>query len=135
MPYATMQDLAARFPRDLTAAEQNAAPTMLADASFLLNIQAPGLVEAVAADNMEVSTAAMLLTVAMVKRALETQAASSATTTPGVEQVSETWGPYSRSTRYRMGSNLYLDQRELDGLLALLWPDRSTAVSMRSPGL
>jgi hypothetical protein len=77
----------------------------------------------------------MLLVVAMVKRALLAQAAQQVVN-PAVDSVSETWGTYSQSVRYRApGGYLYLYDRELDDLLGLLRGNRADAVSMRSPGL
>lgn len=135
MAYATTEDLAERFPRTLTPAETVQAETMLEDASFLLNCSAPGLMEAVEADNEDVIYAAMLLTVAMVRRALLAQAAQQAIN-PAVDQIAQTFGPYSSSIKYRNDSgNLYLYDREMDMLLGLLRGDMSAAVSMRSKGL
>lgn len=135
MAFATIDDLTARFPRALTAAEAEQAETLLKDASFLLSIEAPGVVAAVDGDDEEIAYAAKLLTVAMVKRALLAQAAQQ-TINPAVEQISQAYGPYSSSVRYRSGgANLYLYDDELEYLLALLRGDNATAVSMRSPGL
>ena len=48
---------------------------MLEDASFLLSIKVPGLQEAIDGGDEAITHAAMLLTVAMVKRSLLAQAA------------------------------------------------------------
>jgi hypothetical protein len=134
-PYATLDDLAARFPRELTSAEQDQAEVLLADASFLLSVQAPGLPAAIAGGDEAIVTAAMLLTVTMVKRALLAQAAQQ-TVNPAADQITQAWGPYSQSIKYRSpGGNLYLYDSELEYLLALLRHDVAEAVSMRSPGL
>lgn len=133
MAYATLEDLAVRFPRALTAAETAQVPTMLEDASFVLSGEAPGVQAAVDAGDESVVYMAMLLTVAMVKRALLAQEAQQSAS-PAVEQLSEAWGPYSQSVRYRSdGANLFLYARELQRLEALLGKDQ--AVSIRSPGL
>jgi hypothetical protein len=134
MAYATVDDLAARFPRALTSAEEAAAEIMLEDASFLLSIRVPGLQAAVDSEDEVITNAAMLTTVAMVKRALLSQAAQQ-TGQPGVDQVSQQFGPYSSTVKYRSDSgDLYLYASELDYLLGLLRDDPATAVSMRSPG-
>jgi hypothetical protein len=135
MAYATLQELTDRFPRALTAAETAQAPTMLDDASFLLSVKVPGLQEAIDGGDETITTAAMLLTVAMVKRALLAQAASQ-TVNPAIDSLAQTFGPYSSSVKYRSpGGDLYLYDNELEYLLALLRGDMADAVSMRSPGL
>lgn len=133
--YATMDDLVARFPRALTDAETTQAEeVMLADASFLLSIRIPGLQEAIDKGDETITHEAMLLTVAMVRRALLTQAAQQ-TVNPGVDQVSQTFGPYSSSVKYRSSDgNLWLYASEFEDLLALLRDDTAAAVSMRSRG-
>lgn len=134
MAYATTDDLVARFPRELTTLESSQVETMLDDASFLLDLKAPGLSAAVESGDEDITYAAMLLTVTMVKRSLLTQAAQQ-NANPAVEQVAEAWGPYSQSVRYRSpGGNLFLYDSELEQLLALLRGEAAAAVSMRSPG-
>jgi hypothetical protein len=136
MAYAVLADLEApgRFPRALTAEEIAAVPTMMEDASFLLSVKVPGLQEAIDGGNETVTTAAMLLTVAMVRRALLAQAAQQ-TISPGVESLSEAWGPYNRSTKYRSDNgNLFAYDSELEYLLELVTGVSATAVSIRSPG-
>jgi hypothetical protein len=131
--YATTDDLAARYA--LTPAEQAQAEVMLDDASFLLSTKVPGLQEAIDAGDEAITHAAMLTTVAMVKRALQAQAAQQ-TNNPMVDQVSQAFGPYSQSVKYRTDDgSLYLYASELESLLGLLRGDVSAAVSMRSPGL
>jgi hypothetical protein len=133
--YATVGDLTSRFPRDLTGIEEGQVPTMLQDASFLLSVKAPGLQAAVDGGDEVITQAAMLLTVAMVKRALLAQAAQQAVN-PAVDQVAEAWGPYSQSVKYRSDNgNLFLYGSELDYLLGLIRGDQAAAVSIRSPGL
>lgn len=133
--YATMQDLTDRFPRALTAPEAAQAPLMLEDASFLLSVRAPGVQAAVDAGDETITHAAMLLTVAMVRRALLAQAASQ-TVNPGLESLAQTFGPYSSSVKYRSDDgNLFLYDSELEYLRGLLRGDISAAVSIRSRGL
>src|ERR1700752_329127 len=130
-----MQDLTERFPRALTAAETAQAPIMLDDASFLLSIKAPGLQEALDGGDETITHAAMLTTVGMVSRALQARAAQQ-TFNPAIDQIGQTWGPYSQNIKYRSDNdNLFLYGSELDSLLRLLRGDASDAVSMRSPGL
>lgn len=135
-PYATIDDLVPeRFPRALTPAETAQVPTMMADASFLLATKVPGLDAAIQGGNTVLEHAAMLTTVAMVKRSLLAQAAQR-TVDPAVDQVSEAWGPYSQSIKYRSDSgNLWITNGDWDYLFGLLRGDMTQAVSMRSPGL
>jgi hypothetical protein len=129
--YAELDDLIARFPRDLTDAEEEAAPTLLGDASFWLGVWVPGLDDAVAA-NEQLAQAAKLLVVSMVKRSLLSQVPDN----PGVQSVTESAGPYSQAVTYRNPEgNLYLYGNELTSITDLLWPNKAQAVSMRSPGL
>jgi hypothetical protein len=124
--YAELADLTARFPRALTTEEETRAGTLLRDASFWLSVWAPGLDAAVTAGDSDATEAALLLVVAMVRRAL---------LDPGTEnRVSESAGLYT--VRYRNPEgNLFVYGRELDSILSLLTRDRAQAVSMRSPGL
>lgn len=124
MAYAEIDDLTDRFPRPLTVLETAQAETLLEDASFWLGIWVPGLTDVVADEPF--ATAAKLLVVAMVRRAM---------LTPGTEGAeSESAGPYSVKYRNPEG-NLFLYGRELENLASLLWGNRTGAVSMRSPGL
>lgn len=133
-PYATIEELQARFPRALTPEETTQAETMLEDASFLLSIKTPGLQAAIDNGDEEVIHSAMLLTVAMVKRSLLAQAAQQ-TVTPGTEQVSQTFGPYSQSIKYSSDAgNLWIRDDEWESLLILLRGDSAAAVSLRSQG-
>lgn len=135
MAYADLDDLTARFPRALTAAETAQAPTMLDDATFLLSVRAPGLQEAVDSGDATITQAAMPLTVSMVRRALLAQAASE-TVNPAVEQYAQTFGPYSSSIKYRSpGGDLYLYASEWEYLMGLIRGDMAEAVSVRSSGL
>ena len=133
MAYADLDDLTARFPRALTPAEIAQAEIMLEDASFILSVKVPGLDEAVANGEQPVTQAAMLLTVTMVRRALLAQAAGQ-TINPAIDSVSEAFGPYTSSIKYRgVGGELYLYDAELQYLLGMMGTE--PAVSMRSPGL
>jgi hypothetical protein len=134
-PYATIDDLVPdRFPRALTATETAQVPTMMDDASFLLATKVPGLDAAIEGGDAVIAHAAMLQTVAMVKRALLAQAAQQ-TVDPAIESIAENWGPYGHNVKYRSDSgNLWLSTGEWDYLLGLLRGDVSQAVSMRSPG-
>ena len=108
---------------------------MMDDASFLLATKVPGLDAAVEGGNVVIEHAAMLVTVAMVKRSLLAQAAQR-TIDPAVDQVSEAWGPYSQSVKYKSDSgNLWITNGDWDYLFGLLRGDMSQAVSMRSAGL
>ena len=134
--FAELTDLTTpgRFPRPLTAAETAAAPTMLEDASFWLSVWVPGLEEAVEGGDPKVTEAAMLTTVAMVRRAL-LAAAAQQNRDPMVDQLGETFGPYGRTVKFRSDSgNYWLYANELESLQGMLRGDTATAVSMRSPG-
>lgn len=126
--YATTADLEARW-RALTTEETTKAETLLVDASFWLDQWAPGLSTTTSEDAL---TAAKLLVVAMVRRAMIAQAAD----LPGVQSTTEGWGPYNQSVTYRNPEgNLYLYGTELETLMGLLRGNTAAAVSMRSPGL
>lgn len=120
--YATVADLQDRYPRDLTDDETTRAAVLLGDASLRLDAWVPGLADTT---DESVLGLARLTVIDMVSRAL-----TSPTVDPSI--ASEGIGPFS--VTYRDG-NLFLYARELDGLLALLMPNRASAVSMRSPGL
>lgn len=127
-PYAELSDLTDRFPRDLTSAEAERAPILLADASFWLGVWVPGLPAAVQSDD-QIREAAKLLVVAMAKRALLSQVPDN----PGISSMTQAAGPYNQSVTYRNPEgNLYLYANELASIGSLLAP---SAVSMRSPGL
>lgn len=134
-PYAELSDLTDRFPRELTSDEETRAETLLVDASFWLGVWVPGLAEAIAGGDETAQEAAKLVVVNMVKRSILAEAAS-LESDPSIESITEGAGIYNRAIRYRSpDGNLWISLRELDDLLALLMPNRATAVSMRSPGL
>jgi hypothetical protein len=126
-PYAEFADLEARFPRDLTSEEEDRAETLLEDASFWLGVWVPGLDAAISSGDAQAVTAAKLLVVTLVIRALMVSGGD-----PSV--ASETVGPFSVTYRNPEG-NLYLYDRELSDIVDLLRSNRAAAVSMRSPGL
>jgi hypothetical protein len=128
-PYAEFADLEARFPRDFTSEEEDRAETLLEDASFWLGVWVPGLDAAISSGDAQAVTAAKLLVVTLVIRALMVSATGA---DPGV--ASETVGPFSVTYRNPEG-NLYLYDRELSDIVDLLRSNRAAAVSMRSPGL
>ena len=108
---------------------------MLDDASFLLATNVPGLDAAIEGGNAVVEHAAMLTTTTMVRRSLLAQEAQQ-TANPMVDQVSEAWGPYSQSVKYRSDSgNVWLSGKEWDYLSGLVSGNVSAAVSIRSRGL
>lgn len=126
--FATVDDLTARYTGTV---DPDTAATLLEDASFWLGVWVPGLDTAVTTSS-DVATAAMLLVVAMVKRALTAQAAD----LPGVQSITNSAGPYNQSVTYRNPEgNLYLYANELEAITSLLRSSRAAAVSMRSPGL
>jgi hypothetical protein len=119
--YATVDDLQDRYPRELTSAESDRAELLLEDASLLLDARVPGLADTT---DGQVAALARLTVIEMVRRALSGNIAD------GVK--SETAGVFSVTYR---DDNLFVYDRELDVLMALLMPNRATAVSVRSPGL
>lgn len=124
--YAEVADLSARYAGAIPAGLD--AQTLLDDASFWLSAWVDGLDDAITSSEpgSEIAEAAKLLVVAMVKRSLQDGGSES--------RQQENYGVFS--VRYRNPEgNLFLYGRELDSILALLQPNRATAVSMRSPGL
>jgi hypothetical protein len=125
--YATLDDLIARFPRDLTSEEEVAAETLLQDASFWLAVWVPGLDAAVSGGDEVLTEAAKLLVVAMVRRNL---------TTPQQDDGIQSLTTGKFQVAYRTpDSSLYLYGRELEDITSLLRSSRAAAVSYRSPGL
>lgn len=129
--YADPEDLTARFPRELTGEEEERLPILLEDASFWLGVWVPGLDDAVAT-NDQVAQAANLTVVSMVRRSLLTTVLDD----PSVSATNQVVGPFQYQVTYRNPEgNLFLYDRELASLMALLRPYQGDAVSMTSPGL
>lgn len=130
MAYAGVNDLFARW-RPLTPDETAKAVTLLDDAALWLRVWVPGLAGAVT-NGGDVAQAAKILSVAMVKRAMQAEDVDR----PGVQSVQETGGIFSEQITYRNPEgNLYLYDRERNDLLTLVTGLPSGAVSMTSPGL
>lgn len=130
IPYAELDDLTQRFPRDLTSGEVTRAELLLEDASFWLGVWVPGLTEST---DETVLAAAKLIVVEMVKRALLAAAESRP---DGAESMSYTAGIYAQNIRFKNpDGNLFLYGRELDDLEGLIRGSRAQAVSYPSPGL
>lgn len=129
--YADLTDFEPRFPRTLTDAESSRATTLLEDASFWLSVWVPGLQDAIDSGNEQAETAARLLVVAMVRRALLAPAVDD-----GIQSQQLQAGQYQSNIVYRNpDGNLYLMRAELDSLKGLLSGNQSGAVSIMSPGL
>jgi hypothetical protein len=129
--YAEPDDLIERFPRELTDAEADRLPTLLEDASFWLGVWVPGLDDAVTT-NAQVAQATKLTVVSMVRRSLQ----STFQDDPTVSATNQVVGPFQYQVTYRNPEgNLFLYDRELAALMALLRPYRGEAVSMTAPGL
>jgi hypothetical protein len=129
--YAEPEDLELRFPRELTDAEVDRLPTLLEDASFWLGVWLPGLDDAVTT-NEQVAQAAKLTVVSMVRRSLLTTVPDD----PNVSATTQVAGAFQYQVTYRNPEgNLFLYDRELAALMALMRPYRGDAVSMTSPGL
>lgn len=135
MAYAEVPDLVARW-HPLTTDEQAKAAILLGDASFWLRVwvrkSAGDIAPEIEAGREDIITAAKLLTVAMVKRAMLAEDGER----PGVASVQETAGMYSEQVVYRNpDGNLYLYESELDSLVSLMREKPADAVSYTSPGL
>lgn len=129
MAYAELDDLTERFPRELT--ETDRAEVLLNDASFWLGVWVPGLQEAIDGGDETITTAAKLLVVAMVRRAL-----LAPTLDDGIQSQNLVAGPIQQHIVYRNpDGNLYLYAKELDAIKGLLRPNPADAVSMTQPGL
>lgn len=123
--YAVVDDLTSRL-NGVTVPAGMDAQQALDDASFWLSAWVDGLDDAITNGDAELIEAAKLLVVAMVKRSLSDSGSET--------RQQENYGMFA--VRYRNPEgNLFLYGRELDSILALLQPNRATAVSMRSKGL
>lgn len=132
MAYAQVeQDLVPRW-RALSTDESTKAAMLLDDAAFWLRVWVPGLDAAVTGGG-DAATAAKLLSVAMVKRAMQ---AESETEYPGAASVQQVGGIYTEQVTFRNPEgNLYLYDRELRDILALITGTPAGAASFTSPGL
>lgn len=125
------EDFLPRYPRDLSTEEQARSLLLLEDASFWLSVWVPGLDEAITSGNTKVATAAKLLVVAMVRRALQAP-----TIDDGVQSQSLQAGQFQQNIVYRNpDGNLYLYAKELDALKGLLSGNSADAISVTAPGL
>lgn len=123
--YAEVTDLTTRL-NGVTVPAGTDAQQALDDASFWLSAWVDGLDDAITNGNAELIEAAKLLVVAMVKRSFSDSGSET--------RQQENYGMFA--VRYRNPEgNLFLYGRELDSILALLQPNRASAVSMRSKGL
>ncbi|QFG08865.1 head-to-tail adaptor [Mycobacterium phage MalagasyRose] len=131
MAYAEPPDLVSRW-HSLTPDQTAKATTLFGDAAFWLGVWVPGLEAAASDPSSKAATAAKLLSVAMVKRALQAEENDQ----PGAQVVQETAGIYTEQITYRNPEgNLYLYDRERNDLLAIVTGLPAGAVSMTSPGL
>jgi hypothetical protein len=131
MAYAEPGDLAARW-HPLTPEETSKATTLLDDAAFWLRVWVPGLQSAIDSGNADAATAAKLLTVSMVKRAMQNENDQS----PGIASRQEVASIYQEIITYRNPEgNLYLYDRELADILAVVTGVPQGATSFTSPGL
>lgn len=129
--YAELDDLQARFPRPLTSDEETRAEILLEDASFWLGVWVPGLQAAVDEGDQQITTAAKLLVVAMIRRVLIAPVIDD-----GVQSQNLVAGAFQQQVVYRNpDGNLYLYAKELDALQGLLRGDQAEAVSVMQPGL
>ncbi|WNM74104.1 head-to-tail adaptor [Mycobacterium Phage Nergal] len=130
MAYAEPNDLAARW-HPLTPEETAKATTLLDDAAFWLRVWVPGLGGAVDAGG-DAAQAAKLISVAMVKRAMQAEN----TDTPGATSKQEIAGIFTETINYRNPEgNLYLYDREQADLLQIVNGIPAGAASFTSPGL
>lgn len=125
------EDFVPRFPGELTDEQAERGPILLQDAAFWLSVWVPGLADAVSGGNGQAQTAAKLLAVNMVRRAI-----TSPDVDDGVQSATRQAGPYQYSVVYRNpDGNLFLYASELDAIRSLLRSNPATAVSMMVPGL
>lgn len=131
MAYANVeQDLVPRW-RSLSPAESGKAATLLDDAAFWLRVWVPALPPPEWIDG-DAAKAAKLLSVAMVKRAMQAED----TDMPGASSKMEVAGPFTEQVTFRNPEgNLYLYGRELADLLAVVTGAPRGAASYTSPGL
>lgn len=129
--YAGLDDLQARFPRELTDDEETRAETLLDDASFWLGVWVPGLDGAITGGNEQLAQAAKLLVVSMARRSLLTPSLED-----GVSSSTQIVGPFQNVVAYRNpDGNLYLYSKELDAIRGLMRSNQSDAISVTAPGL
>lgn len=128
-------DLAPRW-RPLTPAEQVQANTLLRDAAFWLNTWVPGLAAAVETGNPQAAEGAKLVSVSMVKRAMQ---AAERDIPSGAESTYQMAGIYVEQVKYRNpDGSLFVYDRELNDLLGLVAGGCGGgvgAVSYTAPGL
>lgn len=131
MAFATPSDISARW-RALSQAEQDRATMLLDDAAWWLKVwfKPYGDIEALAADDEELSTGLKILSCAMVKRVLASGGYEDAS------QVQQTMGPFNTQVAFRNpDGSLFVTNAERDAILLLLGINVSGAVSMTGPGL
>ena len=134
-PYAdAAADLAPRW-RPLTEAETVQADTLLEDAAFWLNAWVPGLHAAVENGSAAAAEGAKLVSVSMVKRAMQ---AAERDTPAGADLTHQVAGIYVEQIKYRNPDGaLFLYDRELTDLLTLVHGGSASlgAASFTAPGL
>ncbi|MBF6368422.1 hypothetical protein IU469_22250 [Nocardia puris] len=131
MAFATHGDLAARW-RPLSAAEQARATTLLGDAAWWLGVwfRPYGDLEALAAGDAELAEGLLILSCAMVKRAMTSGAIE------GAQSTYQVMGPFTTQIAYKNpDGSLFIYESERDAILTLLGVNTSGAVSMTGLGL
>ncbi|MEU3011060.1 Gp19/Gp15/Gp42 family protein [Nocardia asteroides] len=130
MAFATTDDLVKRW-KVLNQAELDRAEVLLDDAAWWLRtwFSEFGNLTALAADDPELAEGLLILSCAMVKRAMTSAG-------DGVGQAQQVMGPFTAQISYRNpDGSLYVHSTERDAILTLLGVNTSGAVSMESPGL
>lgn len=132
LSYAELEaDFLPRYPHTLSQEDKTRAEILLEDASFWLGVWVPGLATAIDNGNEQVTTAARLLVVAMVRRAMLAPSVDE-----GVQSQNLVAGQFQHNIVYRNpDGNLYLYGKELDAIKGLLRTNPADAVSMTQPGL
>lgn len=111
-PFATADDVAARW-RPLTPAEQSQADALCADASVLLCARFPGIDSQVTTGQVD-DAAVVMVVCGMVRRAMIGGS-------EGIQQQSETVGPYSQSQTYANPlGNVFLTAADLTAILGYI---------------
>ncbi|WP_072814281.1 Gp19/Gp15/Gp42 family protein [Rhodococcus zopfii] len=126
--FATHEDLSKRW-KGFDAADAAMADQLLADAAVWLRVWVPQA-SALAATNTDLAEALVIVSCAMVKRALLNG------DNEGQSSSQETIGPFQYQVAFRNPEgNLFLYQKELDLLEKLCGLNTSGAVSMTARGL
>ena len=130
MAFATTENLEARW-RTLSDPETVRAATLLGDAAWWLGVWfKPHNLVALAAGDEELAEGLVILSCAMVKRAMTSGAVE------GAQSTYQMMGPFTAQVAFKNpDGNLFVYEAERDAIFTLLGVNTSGAVSMTGPGL